>query len=94
MSGEVDFAFVTPEGDEHSHVFQIAEVNKALGAVSYFGDKQYRVTFDKDDKTGKDISHMIHKPSGQCTRFRRERNVWVLDALTKATKTKGFGRHA
>ena len=92
--GEVDFEFQTHEGDDHSHVFQIAEVNKALGAVSYFVDKDYRVVFDRDSKTGKDISHMTHKPSGQCTRFRRERNVWVLDAFTKVTKTEGFGRHA
>ena len=33
--GEFDFEFSTQEGHEESMIFQIAEVNKALGAVSY-----------------------------------------------------------
>ena len=59
---------------------QIAEVNKALGSVSYMVDRDFRVVFDKDKLTGKDLSMMVHKPTGRTTRFRRDRNVWVLDA--------------
>ena len=78
--GEVDFAFTTNEGNEESFVMQIAEVNKALLAISYLVDKGYRVTYDKDDK-GRDTSHMLHKKSGKIARFRRDNNVWVLDVF-------------
>ena len=64
-------------------VFQIAEVNKALGSISYLVDHGYSVVFDQDLATGKDISRMIHKASGRTTRFRRERNVWVLDVIVE-----------
>ena len=89
--GEVDFEFITPGGHQEKMVFQIAEVNKALGSVSYLVDNGYRVAFDKDAATGKDLSFMIHKPSGRTTRFRRDRNVWVLDAIVESS---GFGRQA
>ena len=79
--GEIDFVFKTVEGHEHSFVFQVAETNKPLGAVSYFVDDGFRVIFDKDLKTGVDLSMMINKASGQITRFRRDRNVWVMDAV-------------
>ena len=78
--GEYDFPFVTEEGNEQVVTMQIAEVNKALGSVAYFVDSKYRVTYDTDDDTGQDISMMVHKPSGKVTRFRRERNIWILDA--------------
>ena len=32
-------------------------------------------------ETGEDISYMIHKPTKKVHRFRRERNIWILDAL-------------
>ncbi len=79
--GEIDFVFKTVEGHEHSFVFQVAETNKPLGAVSYFVDDGFRVIFDKDLKTGVDLSMMINKATGQITRFRRDRNVWVMDAI-------------
>ena len=66
--------------------FQIAAVNKALGAVSYLVDTKYRVVFDQDDE-GRDQSYMKHKPTGRVTRFRRERNVWILDAFTKVDES-------
>ena len=89
--GEVDFEFITPDGHQEKMVFQIAEVNKALGSVSYLVDNGYRVAFDKDIATGKDLSFMIHKPSGRTTRFRRDRNVWVLNAIVESS---GFGGQA
>jgi hypothetical protein len=79
--GECDFKFTTNEGHEKNLTFQIAEVNKALGSVSYLVDNGYRVTFDKDEATGHDISMMFHKATGVTSRFRRERNIWILDAL-------------
>ena len=61
----------------------VAEVNKALGSVSYMTDMGYRVIFDRDEKTGVDMSRMEHKATGRTTRFRREKNIWVLDAYAK-----------
>ena len=31
--------------------------------------------------TGEDLSYMIHKPSKTVYKFRRDRNVWILDAI-------------
>ena len=91
--GETDFKFKTSEGNDEEMTFQIAEVNKALGAVSYLVDNGYRVIFDQDEKTGHDISMMIHKASRRISRFRREKNVWVLDAYVDADdRSKDFAR--
>ena len=93
--GECDFKFQTVEGNKQNLTFQIAEVNKALGAVSYLVDDGYRVIFDKDEKTGHDLSMMIHKKTGVTSRFRRERNVWILDVLVDAEDSDDdFHRHA
>ena len=72
-------------------MFQIAEVHKALGSVSYLVDNGYRVAFDKVAATGKDLSFMIYKPSGRTPRFCRDPNVWVFDAIIESL---GFGRQA
>ena len=79
--GEYDLKFSTVEGQEQCLTFQIAEVNKALCAVSNLVDNGYRVVFDKNMKTDQDTSHMIHKETGVTTRYRRTRNVWVLNAF-------------
>ena len=79
--GEYDLKFSTVEGQEQCLTFQIAEVNKALCAISNLVDNGFRVVFDKNMKTNQDISHMLHKESGVTTRYRRTRNVWVLDAF-------------
>ena len=93
--GECDFKFQSIEGNEHDLTFQIAEVNKALGAVSYLVDDGYRVVFDKDMKTGHDLSMMTHKATGITSRFRRERNIWILDAIVDAEDAADdFHRHA
>ena len=78
--GETDLQFQTVEGHGECLTFQIAEVNKALGAVSHLVDMGYKVVFDKDMATGKDLSMMMNKKTNVTSRFRRERNVWVLDA--------------
>ena len=98
--GEVDFEFVTEHGKPEFLVMQIAEVNKALGSVSYMVDRGYKVVFDKDKDTDVDLSMMIHKETGQATRFRRDRQVWVLDAycqdgciVSNAPAEAPFPRH-
>ena len=68
--GEVGFASTTSEGNAEEFVVQVAEVNKALGAVSYLVDKGYRVVFDKDATTGKDVCYM-KKTAKVTSRFRR-----------------------
>ena len=93
--GEVTFPFQTKEGGNHSWTFQIAEVNKALASVSTMVDSGYRVIFDKDEKTGKDLSFATHKASGESIRLIREKNVWVIDAYISEhgpSKAEGFGR--
>ena len=79
--GEAEFPFESVEGHKTSMLVQIAEVNKPLGSVAYFVDRDYRVVYDKNMKTGEDLSYMIHKPTSTVYRFRRERNVWILDAI-------------
>ena len=79
--GEVDMPFESIEGHRQSMVFQIAEVNKPLGSVAYFVDDAFRVVYDKNMKTGEDLSYMIHKPTRTVYRFRRERNIWIMDAI-------------
>ena len=78
--GEAEFQVETKEGNQHSWTFQIAEVNKVLAAVSALVDAGNKVVFDRDDKTGLDISLIVNKKSGLYTKLRRERNVWVVDA--------------
>ena len=78
--GEADLAFLTKEGNGHSWTFQIAEVNKVLAAVSALVDANHRVIFDKDEKSGVDISFITDKATGVSTKMRRDRNVWVVDA--------------
>ena len=47
-------------------------------------DDRCRVVFDKDDKTGEDVSHIYDKSSGTMTRMRRTGNTWKLDAIVEA----------
>ena len=88
--GEYDFHFTTMEGDTEMVTMQIAQVNKALGSVAYFVDRGYQVLFDKDMLTGKDLSRMIHKATGRIAKFRREKNIWILDAFNSIDQ--GFTR--
>ena len=91
--GEIDFNFTSTEGHPASMVFQIANVNKALGSVAYVVDRAYRVVYDKNMNTGEDLSYMTHKPTGTTYRFRRERNIWKLDAIVDSKDVySGFSR--
>ena len=89
--GEADFQFQTRDGRQMSWLFQIAEVNKTLAAVSALVDAGHRVTFDQDDTTGVDTSFITHKESGRSTRMRRERNVWVIDAYLEDDMDRDTG---
>ena len=85
----MDFPFESVEGHHSSMVFQIAEVNKPLGSVAYFVDRDFRVVYDKNAKTGEDMSYMIHKPTKTSYRFRREKNIWILDAIVDIAEIYG-----
>ena len=56
--GEVVFPFKTMEGHSENVTFQVAEVNKPLGAAAYFVDSAYRVVYDKNMATGEDMSYI------------------------------------
>ena len=75
-----------------SFVFQIAAVNKALGSGAYMVDHGFRVVYDKDMDTNEDLSYMIHKATKRAFRFRREKNVWIYDAVVAADSVFGFSR--
>ena len=87
--GEVDFGCGFQEGHRESFVFQIAEVNMPLGSIAYAADKGLRVVYDKNMRTGKDMSYMTHKATGKTFRFRRSRNVWILEAIVDAKDVYG-----
>ena len=55
-------------------------------------DRVFRVLYDKDMETGKDLSYMIHKPMKKAFRFRRDKSVWILDAAVAAESVFGFSR--
>ena len=92
--GEVDLHFNTLEGHAENWTFQIAEVNKPLGAVSDRVDHGYRVVYDKDMVTGADQSYALNKSTGRVSKMRREGNIWVLDAIVTAEMvvTEDFSR--
>ena len=73
--------FKSKEGTALSWTFQVAEVNKVLAAVSALVDTNHRVVFDKDEKSGEDVSYILNKTTNEYIRMRRDRNVWVLDAF-------------
>ena len=81
--GETDFSFSTLEGQKQTWVFQIAQVNKVLCAVSYLVDNHHRVIFDQDERTGIDTSHILNKKTGVTIKMKRERNVWTIEAFVE-----------
>ena len=81
--GETDFTFSTLEGQKQTWVFQIAQVNKVLCAVSYLVDNHHRVIFDQDERTGIDTSHILNKKTGKTIKMKRERNVWTIEAFVE-----------
>ena len=94
--GECDFHFTTQDGTPENYVFQIANVNKPLCAVSYLVDHGHQVIFDRDASTGIDTSRIVHKKTGKTIQLKRERNVWAIDAYieeeAEENNAQGFGR--
>ena len=93
--GEAELEFRSKEGHGHRWTFQVAEVSKVLAAVSALVDSGHRVVFDRDEKTGADVSFIVDKATGAATKMRRERNVWVVDAWIEEgepNSASGFGR--
>ena len=88
--GEAEFDFATNEGNSLSWTFQVAEVNKVLASVSALVDSHHRVIFDKDEKTGTDISFILDKRNGMQTKMRRERHVWVVDVFIEENEGSDF----
>ena len=50
--------------------FQVAPVHKVLGSVHQMVRKGNKVTFDTDE-SGRDVSNIVHKASGQRIPFAR-----------------------
>ena len=94
--GECDFHFTTQDGTPESYVFQIANVNKPLCAVSYLVDHGHQVMFDRDTVTGIDTSRIVCKKTGKTIQLKRDRNVLSIDAYIEEECEKddaqGFGR--
>ena len=60
--------FLSVEGYKHNWTFQIVEVDKVLAAVSAFVDMGHKVIFDRDSRTGADLSFLICNASGRSTK--------------------------
>ena len=52
-----------------------------LASVSSLVDAGHRVTFEKDDVTGLDMSYIVNKSTGASIKMHRERNVWTIDTF-------------
>ena len=57
--------------------FRVTDVTKALLAVSEMVDARYRILFDKAD--GVDVSHAVHKESGDTIEFARRDKIYEVD---------------
>ena len=83
--GETDFVFETKEGFLESWKFQIAEVNKALASIADRVDSNHRVVFDRDEKTGKDLSYIYNKTTNRAIKMTRVGNVWIIEAIVSGS---------
>ena len=63
-----------------------------MAAVSDRVDNGFRVVFDKDAATGRDISFITNKATGASIKMRRDRNVWVIDAYINEDDDSSFTR--
>ena len=63
-----------------------------LASVSWLVDHRHRVVFHKDDATGRDISFITNKETGQSIKMKRDRNAWIIDAYVIENTEPGFAR--
>ena len=52
-------------------------------------DHTFRVVYDKGMETKEDLSYMVHKPTKKVSSFRRDKNVWILDAAVASESVFG-----
>ena len=50
------------------------------------------MTFEKDMNTGRDLSYIVNKKTGQAIKMRRDRNVWVIDTYVGDDSGKSNGQ--
>ena len=48
--------------------------------------------FDKDMESGRDVSFIMNKETGDSIKMRRDRNVWVIGAYITEDSEPGFAR--
>ena len=60
-----------------------------MGSGVYMVDHGFRVVYDKDLETDEDLFYTLHKATKRAFRFRREKNVWILDAAVAAESLLG-----
>ena len=91
--GQQRVPFMARESSWMEIVFQVAKINKPLLSVNKLVDSEMRVVFDKSG------SYIYNKVTGDIVRTKRERRVFVLEALTdedpakSAKAQQGFSRH-
>ena len=92
--GEITFEFESLEGHRESFVFQIAEVNKALGFGAYMVYHGFRLVYDKDMDTNEDLSYVIHKPTNERSDSggRRMFGYWMLSSPLSSFSGISAGR--
>ena len=65
-------------------MFQNVEVNKVLASIADRVDNAYRVVFDKDMTTGRDISYMLNKRTNRMTKITRVGTFCIIEAIINA----------
>ena len=58
--------------------------------MSALVDSGHRVVFEKDRRTGVDLSFITNVSTGKSIRMNRDRNVWTID--TFVNEEPGFSR--
>ena len=86
--GEKKLEVTTSDGQAATATHQVADVTRALCAVSRICDKGNTVTFQAE-------GGFIDNPDGVRTHFRRENNVYVMDLHVKEPLAQSvFGRQS
>ena len=86
--GEKKLDVTTSGGQAATATYQVADVTRALCAVSRICDKGNTVTFQAE-------GGFIENPDGVRTHFRRENNVYVMDLYVKEPLSQPvFGRQS
>ena len=86
--GEKKLEVTTPDGQAATATNQVADVTRALCAVSRMCEKGNTVTFQAEEG-------FIENPDGVRAHFRRENNVCVMDLHVKEPLSQSvFGRQS